>query len=838
MPSFESVAHEISHGVIYYSITTPQQHGLVLKGESGALAESICDIFAALAEFHVTPASADWIIGEDDIPDYQRVLYDPLQSASPYTYLGVNWESNATQQNGGCHKNSAVPSLWFYLFCEGRPAGSPTEPAIVGVGRPLAGRVLYRMVTTKLKPSATFADARSAAEQVTQELCGQFSQPQWSTLMAWNAVGVDALPVHPYTDPSPGQTDVAPWMAKLSWEVGEGETGWSVDISTLPDLSGAINIPTSKTEVIPGDITGATVEFDITVATVEVTLDAGKKYYWRVRAEETPALEKAPRPVDEFTTDNQKPHILRPRDCGRDTLVHPWQLEFAWGHVEGANRYWMEVARDKHFENLLFPRKELDETQVVLDVPVDTNLWWRVCAVRDWNNFGEFSNPGEWAVQPFTTDLPQAEIVSPIATKVYPWKTKLKWKSVQGAAGYRVELTYSSPYPAADLGVPSDKVAIDIPITDGETTETEVNLPSNWDHVSYNWEVWVLGPEPWDEEGAPSKTGYMITDGKATMVDLLSPPVTDPPQCLPFGEPVTLTWSSVPHAEGYRVLVSEMFGKLGEQCQKGALVYDNVHDAVPDSDVQTAKLYTISGPTSGNDVIGYTWEVQAIGPEGLPGVQFHDWYYYVKPTIPQPLILEQTFTQGDEIIVSWESQMAHGGGFVVNLYDGSGCDGSPVASEVIQGSSMGTTSVELSHLSLNTWYSWKVRPFAYDGCSQTKLWSQCAKVKVKKKVTAPTPTSECGELVAWGTTQMQTHHIDMNKTQGNFTFWYDAINIPDRFVVSYEGSALWNQCVSGSDTVALSFGPGTSSVITVAVLPNCYAQYQGATEWAFKVSCQ
>ena len=83
-----------------------------------------------------------------------------------------------------------------------------------------------------------------------------------------------------------------------------------------------------------------------------------------------------------------------------------------------------------------------------------------------------------------------------------------------------------------------------------------------------------------------------------------------------------------------------------------------------------------------------------------------------------------------------------------------------------------------------------------------------------------------------GVPERDTHDYVRSGT----TNLYDAINIPDRFIVSYEGEILWNECVAGTDTIPLAYS-GSTSIITVTVLPNCYALYQGDTEWSVKVSC-
>jgi hypothetical protein len=363
--------------------------------------------------------------------------------------------------------------------------------------------------------------------------------------------------------------------------------------------------------------------------------------------------------------------------------------------------------------------------------------------------------------------------------------------------------------------------------------------------LDYSWQVRVFGPPPWNEEGEISEIGFFCIDAKPTIVELITPADTEPPECLEFGSSVTFTWKTVPLAQGYRVRVHELIGIPEQPFQKGITVLDTIVPAAS-ADVQAETFFTISGPTSGNpDAIGYIWEMHAVGPDQLPGLEFGSSWYYLKPTIPEILVSDLVYTEGDAAMIGWSTQMAHGGGFILSVYEGVDCSGDLVFSKEEQGFSPGVTEKELINLWLDKQYSWRVKPFSYDGCPP-KLWSSCGKIRVKKKYVAPQPTADCGgEYITWGTVFTAVHHIDLHKipstsdTPVAFTFSYDAINIPDRFVISYEGAILWNECVTGKNDVALVLpDSGTTSVVTVHVIPNCLATYQGATEWEFKVSCE
>src|SRR4030095_2768433 len=117
-------------------------------------------------------------------------------------------------------------------------------------------------------------------------------------------------------------------------------------------------------------------------------------------------------------------------------------------------------------------------------------------------------------------------------------------------------------------------------------------------------------------------------DGTGTRVDLLDPPYLNPypPPCFDLGSAITFRWGSVPMAESYRLWVHELIGLPGQPWKEGAtiLVRDYPDDPTTNEQVHTPDLASnpISGPMSGGrDAIGYLWKVQAIRPNGLPGLE-------------------------------------------------------------------------------------------------------------------------------------------------------------------------------------------------------------------------
>ena len=161
MVSLDVLAHELTHGVIDHSAS------LVYAYQSGALNESIADVFAAFIESWAGEDDA-WLFGEDTSFGPFRDLSRPAaydQPASMRDFLNARME----EDNGGIHTNSSIPSLAAHLITEGG-----THPgsgvAVRGIGRAKAERIYYKALTEFLGPTTNFLDARDALVASCAEL--------------------------------------------------------------------------------------------------------------------------------------------------------------------------------------------------------------------------------------------------------------------------------------------------------------------------------------------------------------------------------------------------------------------------------------------------------------------------------------------------------------------------------------------------------------------------------------------------------------------------------------------------------------------------------------------
>ena len=197
--------HEYSHLIIGRN----GLGGLNYVNESGALNESIADMFGASIEFY-SGVNPNWNIGEGIIsgtPGFMRSMSNPnsgpaaLASQQPDTYHGTYWKqilSNPANGNiyndfGGVHTNSGVGNYWFYLLSVG---GSGTNDIgnqfnVTGIGIDKAEKIIYRALTTYMTPNSTYLDAYNATKQAVIDLYGNNGGTEWqNNIKAWYAVGI------------------------------------------------------------------------------------------------------------------------------------------------------------------------------------------------------------------------------------------------------------------------------------------------------------------------------------------------------------------------------------------------------------------------------------------------------------------------------------------------------------------------------------------------------------------------------------------------------------------------------------------------------------------------
>jgi len=183
------IGHELTHGV------TGSEANLVYQGQSGALNESISDVFGSLVKQYKaneTAATADWLIGAGlftakvhgvalrSMKAPGTAYNDPVLGKDPQPADMAHYVNTAAD-NGGVHTNSGIPNHAFYL----------AATSIGGHAWAKAGLVWYDTLLDKsLKATANFAAFANLTVKHAGLRFGNASAEHKAVHDAWHKVGV------------------------------------------------------------------------------------------------------------------------------------------------------------------------------------------------------------------------------------------------------------------------------------------------------------------------------------------------------------------------------------------------------------------------------------------------------------------------------------------------------------------------------------------------------------------------------------------------------------------------------------------------------------------------
>jgi Zn-dependent metalloprotease len=182
--SLDVIGHELTHGVTQYTAN------LAYSGQSGALNESLSDVFGSLVEQYAkqqTVEQADWLIGAEVVgPQLAPALRSMKAPGTANQYDKQPKDMDGfvvtNRDNGGVHTNSGIPNRAFYLTAE----------ALGGFAWEVAGRIWYAaMNDARLRPNSRFAAfAQATVRAATAIGGGADSEPTKAVTEAWRTVKV------------------------------------------------------------------------------------------------------------------------------------------------------------------------------------------------------------------------------------------------------------------------------------------------------------------------------------------------------------------------------------------------------------------------------------------------------------------------------------------------------------------------------------------------------------------------------------------------------------------------------------------------------------------------
>ena len=188
--SIDVIGHELTHGV------TEHEAGLAYSNQSGALNESMSDVFGSLVKqraLNQTAAGADWLIGEGlltsnvngkalrSMKEPGTAYDDPVLGKDPQpAHMRDYQKLSLSEDNGGVHINSGIPNRAFCI----------TAMEIGGYSWEKTGKIWYITLRDRLRSRSNFQDAANKTYQVAGVMYGSGSKEQLAVKKGWSTVGI------------------------------------------------------------------------------------------------------------------------------------------------------------------------------------------------------------------------------------------------------------------------------------------------------------------------------------------------------------------------------------------------------------------------------------------------------------------------------------------------------------------------------------------------------------------------------------------------------------------------------------------------------------------------
>jgi hypothetical protein len=183
------IAHELTHGV------TQSVGGLIYRNQSGALNESVSDVFGSLVKQFIAQedaAGADWLIGEGlftnavdgvalrSMAAPGTAYDDPVLGRDPQPAHMRDFVRTSADY-GGVHINSGIPNHAFYLLAT----------ALGGYAWERAGLIWYDALTSRaLRPRTGFRRFAQLTLRAAVRRFGAHTEEAIAVQNAWAGVGI------------------------------------------------------------------------------------------------------------------------------------------------------------------------------------------------------------------------------------------------------------------------------------------------------------------------------------------------------------------------------------------------------------------------------------------------------------------------------------------------------------------------------------------------------------------------------------------------------------------------------------------------------------------------
>jgi Zn-dependent metalloprotease len=173
------IGHELTHGV------TQHEANLVYSGQSGALNESVSDVFGIQVKQRAlgqTADQADWLIGAEIVgPELKPALRSMKAPGTAHPHDDQPADMDGYVPGGDVHTNSGIPNRAF----------SVVATTLGGNSWDAAGPIWYAACTDpRLSSTATFSQFARLTLQHAQQTYGETSAQAEAVSAGWEAVKV------------------------------------------------------------------------------------------------------------------------------------------------------------------------------------------------------------------------------------------------------------------------------------------------------------------------------------------------------------------------------------------------------------------------------------------------------------------------------------------------------------------------------------------------------------------------------------------------------------------------------------------------------------------------
>ena len=209
--SVDVIGHELAHGVTQYT------SGLNYQDQSGALNESVSDVFGVLVKQRLlgqTADQADWLVGAELLaPGVNGVAlrsmaapgtaYDDPRLGKDPQPAHMSGYVDTADDNGGVHINSGIPNKAFHVVAT----------TLGGHAWEVAGQVWFDTITGDISADCDFATFARLTVAAATARHGAGSEVVGAVKAGWDAVGLGTAapaPSVPATTATPAPVEPGP----------------------------------------------------------------------------------------------------------------------------------------------------------------------------------------------------------------------------------------------------------------------------------------------------------------------------------------------------------------------------------------------------------------------------------------------------------------------------------------------------------------------------------------------------------------------------------------------------------------------------------------------------